>query len=117
MVSADKFIIFQGDAFRVRYESLEADPLDTNGYNFTKSEYIPDSAYVQVWNVTAQAFLELDGPDSDRAEADVDDNIISFLLESQFTQQTGSYKMFVTAVYPDGQEVTQMQTIKVSPRG
>src|SRR6478735_41912 len=109
MPNADKITIYTGDTLKVQYESLQADPTDANSYGFTKSVALPDSARAQVWDVTRQDFLEIGGTGIDFAAADVEDNIITYLLDGEFTTDEGSYKIFITAVYPDGQEVTEMR--------
>ncbi len=119
MPSADKIIIFTGDTFKVTYESLQpgtADVYDPNNYGFEKVPALPDSAFAQVWDITSQAYLELGGVGIDQAEADVDQHKVSFTLDEAFTQNSGSYKIYITAVYPDGQKVTEMRAFKVSPR-
>jgi hypothetical protein len=116
MPNADKITIYTGDTLKVQYESLQADPTDANSYGFTKTEALPDSARAQVWDVTRQEFLEIGGVGTTFAPADVEDHIITYLLEGDFTVQEGSYKIFITAVYPDGQEVTEMRAFKIAPR-
>ena len=116
MPSADKIVIFTGDTLKVQYESLQADPEDADSYNFNKTIAEVDSAFAQVWDVTNQAFLPIGGEDVFEAAADVDMNIVTYTLPGTFTVTSGSYKIFITAVYPDGQKVTDMRSFKVSPR-
>lgn len=121
MPNADKITIYTGDTLKVQYESLQADTIDANSYGFTKSPALPDSARAQVWDVTRQEFLPIGGLDVDDEpidfdEADVDENIITYLLSGDFTEDEGSYKIFITAFYPDGQEVTEMRAFKIAPR-
>lgn len=116
MPNADKITIYTGDTLKVQYESLQADAVDANNYGFTKSPAFPDSARAQVWDVTRQSFLEIGGTGIDFDDADVDNNIITYLLDGMFTAEEGSYKIFITAIYPDGQEVTEMRAFKIAPR-
>lgn len=101
------------NTYTVRFASIE----DSESA-FSKAAINPASAYAELWSVSTQQFIALGslGPNSVGSAATIEDNIITFTVPKTATTVFGDYKLFVTAVYADGEEVTEMVPFKIMAR-
>jgi len=104
--------VFTGDSFPVTYECRKPDPDDPN--NPKGIPAYPTSGYARVVQTDAAVpdFLPIGGPGVFQAPASIDGNIISYTFPETFTLP-GTYKIFVTAVFPGGSTLTEDRILKV----
>jgi hypothetical protein len=106
--------IYAGNTFALAYESLE--PSSDGG--FIETPMPPVSAYAEMWDVQNQEFIDLGvvGPNGVGAACTVEGNVISFTVPTSATGEAGDFRLFTTAVYADGQEVTEVHEFKIKAR-
>lgn len=105
----DKIIV--GATYSVAYECYE--PSDSAN-SFTRTPLNPTSGTVKMLDVQTQQFVQL-GATTDEDDATIDGNVISYTVPSSKTQTEGDYKLFTTAVFADGQIVTESRAFKILP--
>jgi len=113
-MAVNKERIVMGDTFAVAYRCVKRDP---NPQNRNKLAVPPETAVVMLWSVADQVYYPL-GPTPEQIEgiADIDGNIVSFLIEPEMFPTEGDYKIFTQAEFEDGQKVTAVQPVKVMLR-
>ena len=117
MPTNDKTIIWVGNTFPVEFECLEPVAEDENSFTFAYSAIFPSSAYVELWSVNDQALVNISaGADPTQDPADIDGNVVSYILDGAYTQTSGDYKLFTTVIFPDGQEVCEVRQFRVKDK-
>lgn len=104
--------VFTGDSYPMAYECRKPDPDDP--YNPKGIPAYPISGYARVVQTDAVTpdFLPIGGPGVFQAPATIDGNIISYVFPEEFTLP-GTYKIFLTAVFPGGSTLTEDRQLKV----
>ena len=117
----EKEKIFQGDTLPVALECRKPNPDDPNDSRGLPAT--PTSATARVYDSLNEVFLFIGGGTDDTADCtivaqtgiDPDDKgaIVSYTVPSAFTAEAGDYKLFITAVFPDGAILTEDKAFKV----
>jgi hypothetical protein len=104
----DKIIV--SNTYSIAYNSVEP---TSDGLGWVALN--PVSAYAELWDVQNQAFIELGalGSSGKGIAATVTTNVVSYTLPSNKTTVAGDYKLFITAVYADDQEITEVRAFKI----
>lgn len=113
MATNNKDAIRVGDTYAASFECLAPTSEDPNSFQFWKEAVNPTDTEVQLWSVTEQEYLLIGPGDTDTDTATVTDNIVSYLVAGEHTQVTGDYKLYITAIFSDGQRVTEEYLYKV----
>jgi hypothetical protein len=116
MATNEKERIFTGDTYAVAFECLEPQAEGVNTFEFGRAPITPTDTEVTLWDVQSQALVNIGPGGTDTDTATITDNQVSYLLDGSFTQTVGDYKMFVTAIFADGQRVTEKYQFKVQAR-
>lgn len=117
MATTDKTNIWVGDTIPLEFECLEPVAEDENAFAFAMTPLFPTSAYVMVWSVNDQAYLEIGSTgDLTQDPADIASNIVSYIVDSAHTAVGGDLKVFTSVTFPDGQEVTEMRQYRVKEK-
>lgn len=101
-------IIYVGNTYSLAYLSQLPDGTPFN----------PSNAYAELVEYASQEFIEIGmlGNNGSGAACKIEGNQISFTLSASHTQNPMRYKLFVTAVYNDGQTVSNFVHLRVKAK-
>lgn len=113
-----KEVVLLGSTFSAGFRSVLGNA-DIESNNYDDTPLNPDSAFAELWDVTAQAFVNLGslGPSGRGAAAAIDGNTITYTIPKTAVTTAGDYVLIVTAQYSSPtREVSQRRPLKYKER-
>lgn len=118
---ADKEKIFVGDTFPVAYEMRKPDTVDTRNTLGLPAQ--PSSAYARLYDRQIGDFLPIGGTGVFQVPVTIEPKtgdlktdrgaILKYTVPTTFTQNPGTYTLWITAVFADGAILTEDRPFQV----